>query len=471
MTGDNAEFHDLGFASSRHIWFPSSSSTPDGFHRRMNSLFCRIQYSLCWLICLCAVFPTQSVGQSGGGPQPPTPKKRLTPEERREKELEKQKSELEAEEQRLGSFGVVPEDDSTPLAKDYRKAVQDFRTSVAEYADAHARMELLIVGADVVELRDRWFDKLKKSQENLFVLRRAATDLVLSDPVRYENVALMLRDMLNSDLNADRSERWAPAAHAVLACEKLVTDEVLLNAGQAGLIDGDWDLVTNCWTKLSEQGKLPQLQQFLLSQISELRTHWEAELERRKEDEGKNNPRVEIITTKGVIEVELFEDDAPETVSSFIYLVESGYYSRMPFFLVRRHLLAQTGCEKGDGKGTAGYSIRFEGDSPTARRHFRGSLAIPLGVDPETQIHNTETGGSQFYISFAPLPFLDARHTVFGRIVKNSEFLGLIKEIDMTDEEERKKGEFRPDGIISAKVLRKRDHEYRPTPLLGKLPR
>jgi cyclophilin family peptidyl-prolyl cis-trans isomerase len=209
----------------------------------------------------------------------------------------------------------------------------------------------------------------------------------------------------------------------------------------------------------------------MLQEMPKIQETWIAELERRKQDEAKDNPRVEFLTTKGIVEIELFEDEAPESVASFIYLVEQGYYNRKPIFLVRRHWLAQTGCEKGDGKGTAGYTISFEGNSPNHRNHFRGSLAIPLGIDTENQTIDPNSGGAQFYFSFLPLPLFDGKHAVFGRIVSGIEVLGLLKEVNLTDEEQRKDPNLQPDRVVNARVLKKRNHEYRPTPILGRLPR
>ena len=471
IPGDNTKFDRVGFPGPGHVRlfsFPRKASFPDC---RMNPRVLRTQYSLLWSICLCAMCATMALGQDGKSGKSTSEKKRLTPEERQQKNLAQQKIDREAQEKRWATFGVIPEDDKSPLADGYRKAAEVFRISTAEFADSQIRLDLLKKDADVATLRLGWLDKLRNSQEKLVAFRNAAADLVLSDPVRYENVALMLREMMTSEVANDRSDHWSHGARAVLSCENLVTDEVLLHAGYAGYIDSDWELATLSWTKLLDRGILPQVEQFLLTQLPAIRANWEKELELRKEDEAKNNPRVEIVTTKGIIEVELFEDDAPESVANFIYLVENKYYEKKPFYLVKQHLLAQTGCEKGDGKGTAGYSIRFEGDAPTARRHFRGSLAIPVGIDAETGKLNLDSGGSQFYIAFSPLLFVDGKHTVFGRIVRNVEFLGLLRQIDMTDEQERKKSESTPDSIVTAKVLRKRDHEYRPTPALGKLPR
>ncbi len=154
-----------------------------------------------------------------------------------------------------------------------------------------------------------------------------------------------------------------------------------------------------------------------------------------------------------------------------MYLVEQGYYNRKPFFFVKEHLLAQTGCEKGDGKGSAGYGVKPEADLPTRRNHFRGSLAMPVGNISDPSQGSLSFAGSQFYFSFVPLPLADERNAVFGRVISGIETIGLFKIVDMTDEETRKDHSLRIDTIIRTEVIRKRDHDYRPNPVIGRLPR
>ena len=79
--------------------------------------------------------------------------------------------------------------------------------------------------------------------------------------------------------------------------------------------------------------------------------------------------------------------------------------------------------------------------------------------------------GSQFYFTFLPLPLADERNAVFGRVVSGIEILGLLKIVDLTDEETRKDPNVRPDTIIRAEVIIKRPHDYQPTPVVGRLPR
>ena len=98
-------------------------------------------------------------------------------------------------------------------------------------------------------------------------------------------------------------------------------------------------------------------------------------------------------------------------------------------------------------------------------------MAIPLALDTTTNEINPNSGGAQFYFSFLPTPIFDGKHTVFGRVASGIETLGLFKVVNLTDEEERKNPESNPDVILRAKVLKKRDHAYRPTPVIGRLPK
>ena len=166
-------------------------------------------------------------------------------------------------------------------------------------------------------------------------------------------------------------------------------------------------------------------------------------------------PRVLLKTNRGDLVVELFENEAPNTVANFISLVEKGFYDGLTFHRVLPGFMAQGGCPDGDGKGGPGYKIPCECYNPERRRHFRGSLSMAHS--------GRDTGGSQFFITFVPTPQLDDpppqgdRHTVFGRVVEG---LNLLHKIRRRDPDGPNPPE--PDKIITAKVLNRRDHEYVP---------
>lgn len=160
---------------------------------------------------------------------------------------------------------------------------------------------------------------------------------------------------------------------------------------------------------------------------------------------GKNRPKVEIKLKAGVIEIELFEDEAPNTVANFIHLVEKKFYDKSKFHRVLSSFVAQGGdphTKSGigaPGTGGPGWTIPDEFNK-NSHIHFRGRLAMAGGK-------TKNSAGSQFYFCLIPLPYMDGRSTVFGRVTKGLEFLGTIRA---------------GDEILSARVLSKRDHPYTP---------
>ncbi|NQT13886.1 MAG: peptidylprolyl isomerase [Planctomycetes bacterium] len=163
-------------------------------------------------------------------------------------------------------------------------------------------------------------------------------------------------------------------------------------------------------------------------------------------------PRVVLVTNRGEIELELFENEAPNTVANFISLVEKGFYDGLTFHSVVPQAMARGGCPEGDGSGGPDYTIRCECNQPNRRVHFRGTLT--MGNDGRDQ------GGSQFGILFRPSRQLDGQHTVFGRVVRGMDVLGRLQRREPTPLNQ----ESLPDAdtILEAKVIRKRNHPYAP---------
>ena len=183
-----------------------------------------------------------------------------------------------------------------------------------------------------------------------------------------------------------------------------------------------------------------------------------------RQSEARENtlPRVKLKTTQGDIVLELFENEAPETVGNFISLVESGWYSNKLFHRVLEGFMAQTGAfEAGeDGKEIGGegpgYTIECECDRPDTRQHFTGSLSMAHA--------GKDTGGAQLFLTFKRTSHLDGRHTCFGRVTEGSRTLELLARTHTAnpDGSEPELPGVVKDKIISAEVLRKRDHRYRP---------
>ena len=115
-------------------------------------------------------------------------------------------------------------------------------------------------------------------------------------------------------------------------------------------------------------------------------------------------PRAIMETEKGTINLELFSNEAPNTVKNFSDLAENGFYDGLNFHRVIDNFMIQGGCPHGTGTGGPGYQIKCEINS---NKHLAGSLSMAHA--------GRDTGGSQFFICHAPQPHLDGVHTVFGK--------------------------------------------------------
>jgi cyclophilin family peptidyl-prolyl cis-trans isomerase len=175
---------------------------------------------------------------------------------------------------------------------------------------------------------------------------------------------------------------------------------------------------------------------------------------RHREAARDDLPRVKLHTNKGDIVVELYENQAPNTVANFISLVQSQHFNEIQFHRVIDGFMAQAGQNKSDGSPAAelNYTIACECYSPDARRHFTHCISMALA--------GKDTGAGQFFLTFTRTHQLDGEHTCFGRIIEGVEVLEKIERTANRSEEPVPN--VVPDRIISAVVLRKRDHEYRP---------
>lgn len=170
-------------------------------------------------------------------------------------------------------------------------------------------------------------------------------------------------------------------------------------------------------------------------------------------------PQVKIETSKGDIVVELFEDEAPNTVANFISLVEDNFYDGLKFHRVIEGFVAQGGDPQGDGSGGPGYSIACECNNVEARRHYIGSLSMAHA--------GKDTGGSQFFLCLTQTPSLNELHTVFGRVISGMDVLDRLSR-NYTPTGPIPNAET--DVIRKMEVLRKRDHEYKPVKIGDEIP-
>jgi peptidyl-prolyl cis-trans isomerase B (cyclophilin B) len=123
-------------------------------------------------------------------------------------------------------------------------------------------------------------------------------------------------------------------------------------------------------------------------------------------------------TNKGTITLELFDQDAPNTVKNFVDLAEKGFYDGLTFHRVIPNFMIQGGCPKGNGTGGPGYTIKCE---INPNKHLAGTLSMAHA--------GRDTGGSQFFICHSPQSHLDGVHTTFGQ-TKDMDVVNAIRKDD-----------------------------------------
>jgi peptidyl-prolyl cis-trans isomerase A (cyclophilin A) len=144
--------------------------------------------------------------------------------------------------------------------------------------------------------------------------------------------------------------------------------------------------------------------------------------------ENIDRPVAVFETTLGTFEAELYAKECPETVWNFINLAEGrqetqkggNFYEGIIFHRVIKGFMIQGGCPQGSGMGGPGYQFQDEFD-PALRHNDAGILSM-ANAGPRTN-------GSQFFITLAPTPHLDGRHSVFGNVIKGLDIVKTIGEV------------------------------------------
>jgi cyclophilin family peptidyl-prolyl cis-trans isomerase len=148
--------------------------------------------------------------------------------------------------------------------------------------------------------------------------------------------------------------------------------------------------------------------------------------------------RATIVTEKGNIVVELYADRAPNTVNNFVFLAREGFYDNTTFHRVIPGFMAQGGDPTGTGSGGPGYA--FEDEFDPSLRHDGPGVVSMANAGPNTN-------GSQFFITYDATPWLDDRHTVFGRVIEGMDVLQ-----SLTPRDPQQVPEFAGDTILTVVI-------------------
>lgn len=131
-----------------------------------------------------------------------------------------------------------------------------------------------------------------------------------------------------------------------------------------------------------------------------------------------------IVTNKGTIRLQLHDDKTPKTVANFEKLATEGFYDGLKFHRVIPNFMIQGGCPKGTGTGGPGYTFADE-FHPSLKHDGPGVLSM-ANAGPNTN-------GSQFFITHVATPWLDGKHSVFGRVLEGQDVVDAIRAGDVME--------------------------------------
>lgn len=345
-----------------------------------------------------------------------------------------------------------------PATAEFKKGFQQWKDLLTELRDIQGKYQVA-EDRELEELRQKWTDRLTVGQQMIVDLRAKAIAAFKEAPNADREINEFLIKLLADDLSSDSFESAWELSQVLLAGK---CDEKWLNelAAIAAFVNNEFEQSEQLFAKAPEIRTTTQQDKQLQALTDNFRHYRElvpdykafwAEEKKLREAEATADdlPRVQFTTTEGDVVIELFENEAPETVGNFVSLVKKGFYNGLTFHRVLPHFMAQGGCPDGNGSGGPGYTIYCECKKPEYRKHFRGSLSMAKTARPNT-------GGSQFFMTFVPTSHLNGEHTVFGRVYSGMDVLEKLHRRDP----ENPVGE--PSKIIEAKVVRDRGHEYVP---------
>lgn len=373
----------------------------------------------------------------------------------------------EADAAATGGDLAVPLAEPEPLSPEAQALADRFETQRLAWAETLAEMRAIQIRYNnrvdrsaaklqqYAQLRDQAREQLRELfglARELFALRNdhfnAASTLATTLDYRREN------SVYEDSFQAAKLLIEADAPMTVL----------YLMAARSAFVEGYFDEVMPMYEKFIEAEGVDELEtvdQQIGGMLETYPPRWETEVQRRQADAAADDlPRVLLETTRGPVVLELFENEAPNTVANFIHLVEDGFYDETEFYQVISDLLAIGGDPLGDGTGTSGRFIPDEHDHPQRRYIFRGSLfmaKVPISDTGEAFVPNSAS--SQFIIAMMPMMPQDQTQTVFGRVIEGMDVVGAFQRLDPQEKKDQQM-QLPPDRILTARVIRKRDHDY-----------
>lgn len=354
-----------------------------------------------------------------------------------------------------------------PITPEQQRAIESYLETATAWASTLVQMKATSIRYSnevdrSAQAKKRYYDLRDQARDQMNATFQKAVELFRVRQGDFDAASMMATTL-------EYREGSSIYEHSLEAAELLLQTEITypfiyLIAARSAFLEGDYDRMMQhyeAFVKVNGADKLERIDNMLVAIREIYRPLWEQELALREaEAQADDLPRVRLETTRGPVVLELFENQAPNTVANFIQLVETGFYDGSDFYQVVDDFLAMGGDPLGDGSGTSGRYIPDEYQHPQARKLFRGYLCMAKVPNPnDKSSHVPNSASSQFAIALMPLIRENETQAVFGRVIEGLEVVCTFRRVDPSEKKE-KSIQLPPDRIISATVLRKRDHEY-----------
>lgn len=330
----------------------------------------------------------------------------------------------------------------------FEKKLEEWRKVIIEIQILRQEYYLARTLDEALEIKKKFEAGKVAGDKIIEELKLAAARAYIEKPREGTDYYAFLINSLISDLEFTERQDIAYELAKALNSRPISRADIARRVGLSLFLNSEFDdaeKLLNYSLNSAEGGSSNALREYV-KLIPRLKTLWEKELKSREADKKTQLPRAIFETTKGTFVVELFENDAPNTVKNFVSLAQKGFYDDLPFMQVLPFSYALTGSPNGTILGSPGYVLKNEAIDPAKRRgNFRGSLCTPARKD------SASVAGSLFMITFGPYAKANtSSYCNFGRVIEG---MGVIDRLERSHDKENEKIDgFIPDKIIKVTV-------------------
>ncbi len=344
-----------------------------------------------------------------------------------------------------------------PDRSEFDEAMRQWKATYVELLEAYTQFRTCEEW-ESDDVRERFLElKRQGDAQKLQAIERAAELYGSSD----RNIEELNRLLSGLPDKLFENYQYATAAHVGRALLRHDPNNmaVMFDTIKSAFFSNQFELAASLMDAWRQQfGPIPAELEPFQEFLPGYRAAWKREMERQSVAEsGQPLPQLEFHTENGSFVVELFEDDYPEIVNNLVGLIaDKNLYYGFWCFEVLEHQVVRAGCPRNDGTIMFPVAPVTEEEVANSSKHFRGTFS--LIVNPANR-----TASTQFVISRIPMPELDGRNLVIGRVVEGMETVDQLTATQQMDENLQpvRIEDAQPVVIESVEVLRKRDHEYK----------